>query len=382
MVMKDITPFTRDSNFELFRIVLMLMIVAHHYVVNSGLTSLFDFKNITGNMIFLQFFGFLGKTGINCFVLITGYFMAKSDFKLEKLAKLYLEMKFYTFTIFIIFLATGYSKFSIISLIKTIFSVIYNVGYGFTGTFLFLYMLVPFLNILIKNMNKKLHFTLLAILVFMFTIISTFFEHDTWNYLGWLITVYMIGAYIRMYPNKLFEKKRLYIISSIVSVICMWSSILVIDFVGSRFGFTDYYYMMNDSNKFLALICAISIFMYFKNVKIKKNMFINLVASSTYGVLLIHANSDTMRQFLWKDLLNNTAYYNSKFLIIHAIVSVIGVYSVCILIDQLRIKLIEKPLFKYININRDRYVTCYLNVEDKIVKNIYRLSAKMSASSR
>lgn len=30
---------TRDSNLELFRIVTMILIIAHHYVVNSGLTS-------------------------------------------------------------------------------------------------------------------------------------------------------------------------------------------------------------------------------------------------------------------------------------------------------------------------------------------------------
>lgn len=29
----------RASNLELYRIICMLMIVAHHYVVNSGLTS-------------------------------------------------------------------------------------------------------------------------------------------------------------------------------------------------------------------------------------------------------------------------------------------------------------------------------------------------------
>ena len=71
---------SRDSNFELFRIILMLAIVAHHYVVNSGLTGLYDFNNITGNMVFLQLFGFAGKIGINCFVFITGYFMIKSQF--------------------------------------------------------------------------------------------------------------------------------------------------------------------------------------------------------------------------------------------------------------------------------------------------------------
>ncbi len=30
---------TRSSNLELFRIITMLVIIAHHYVVNSGLTS-------------------------------------------------------------------------------------------------------------------------------------------------------------------------------------------------------------------------------------------------------------------------------------------------------------------------------------------------------
>lgn len=32
-------PGKRDSNLELYRVVVMLAIVAHHYVVNSGLTE-------------------------------------------------------------------------------------------------------------------------------------------------------------------------------------------------------------------------------------------------------------------------------------------------------------------------------------------------------
>ena len=30
---------TRDSNLELYRIIMMLLIVAHHYVINSGLDA-------------------------------------------------------------------------------------------------------------------------------------------------------------------------------------------------------------------------------------------------------------------------------------------------------------------------------------------------------
>jgi len=110
----------RYSNFELFRILLMLAIVAHHYVVNSGFHSLYDFNHITGNMIFLQLFGFAGKIGINCFVFITGYFMIKSQFKFQKLLKLYLEIKFYRWLIYVILVITGYEAFSFSKLFRTV----------------------------------------------------------------------------------------------------------------------------------------------------------------------------------------------------------------------------------------------------------------------
>ena len=105
----------------------MLLIIAHHYVVNSGISELYDFNNITGNMIFLQLFGFAGKIGINCFVFITGYFMIKSQFKFQKLLKLYLEIKFYKLVIYVLFLMTGYEVFSVSGCLKTVFNIAYGV---------------------------------------------------------------------------------------------------------------------------------------------------------------------------------------------------------------------------------------------------------------
>lgn len=344
----------RDSNFELFRIVLMFLIVSHHYVVNSGISQFYDFNNITGNMIFLQLFGFAGKIGINCFVFITGYFMIKSQFKFEKLLKLYLEIKFYRWILYIIFVISGYESFSISGMVKPIFNIAYGVGLGFTGTFVFLYMLIPFINAMLLNLNQKLHLILIGILVFLYTIISTFLFHDTYSNLGWMITTYIIAAYVRLYPCKWFENKKLYIWSTIFSVALSWASILVVDFVGSKVGFKNYYHMVANEHKFLALACSFSLFMLFKNIKIKQNKVINTIAASTFGVLLIHANSDAMRKFLWQDVLHNTSYYNSPFLIVHAILSVILVYVVCVCIDQVRIHLLEKPLFSYIEKRKNK----------------------------
>lgn len=94
----------RSSNLEILRIVAMLIIIAHHYVVNSGIVQLYDYSNITANMIFLQFFGFGGKMAINIFVLISSYFMCQYKLTWKKVLKLYLEVKFYAYCfIYIIF---------------------------------------------------------------------------------------------------------------------------------------------------------------------------------------------------------------------------------------------------------------------------------------
>jgi len=47
----------RDSNLELFRIITMFLIVAHHYVVNSGLTAPIYENVVSARSIFLLLFG-------------------------------------------------------------------------------------------------------------------------------------------------------------------------------------------------------------------------------------------------------------------------------------------------------------------------------------
>ena len=54
--------FRRDSGIELFRIISMIIIIAHHYVVNSGLIDLISVRTSTSAKdIFLLIFGWGGK---------------------------------------------------------------------------------------------------------------------------------------------------------------------------------------------------------------------------------------------------------------------------------------------------------------------------------
>ncbi|MEG0485361.1 MAG: hypothetical protein RR576_07930 [Oscillospiraceae bacterium] len=260
-----------------------------------------------------------------------------------------MEIKFYTILFYLLFLLTGYEAFSLKGLFKTVFSVFYQMNTGFTGGFIALYLIIPFLNLLIENLNEKSHRTLILTLIFIYTITATFFFSGSWGYLGWYITIYLIGSYVRLYLNPIFENKKIYIWFSLISLALAWASILTIDFVGRKLGFTNYYFFVADSHKILALICSFAFFMLFKNIQMKPNRFINTVAASTFGVLMIHANSYTMIRFLWQDVLHNTSFYNSSWLIVHAVCSVLGVYVICVAIDYLRIKFLEKPLFAYLD---------------------------------
>lgn len=329
---------------------MMLLIIAHHYVVNSGVTEFFDFSNITKNMILLQCIGAFGKTIINCFILITGYFSIKGRFSFKKVIRLYLEIKFYKIVIYTIFIALGLDAFSIKGFIKAIFNVIYGVNIGFPATLFLLYLLTPFINILIMKLNKKQYSVLLGILLFYFTIISTFsLTNNTFNEITWYIVVYLIGAFIRLYPNKYDKNTKMWSTSTIICIIISISSIIGIDIINHKFNVTfSPYYFVENAHKLLAVLTSISLFMMFKNITIKYNKLINIIASTTFGVLLIHTNGDIMRNWLWQDFFNVKGQYSSNSLYIHIILTIVCIYIVCVCLDLLRSKCIENTLFKHL----------------------------------
>lgn len=334
----------RSSNLELYRIIAMLLIVAHHYVVNSGLLdengSVYS-DLMSEKSIFYLLFGAWGKTAINCFVLITGYFMCKSQITVKKFVKLLAEVMFYHIMIWLIFMLTGYESFSFGGLIKMLLPV-KQVEANFAGCFLIFYLFIPFLNVLIHSMDEKKHLMLLGLCAFTYILFGTFHKVSM-NYVTWFIVLYIIASYIRLYPKPWFDKNGLWGCLTALSICVSVLSIICCAWFGNKFGLSDAYSFVQDSNTFLAVTNGVCSFMFFKNLKVPQSRFVNTVAASTFGVLLIHANSDTMRRWLWKDMLNNVGAYSTSYFALHAIGSVVGIFVICIVIDHLRIRFLERP---------------------------------------
>lgn len=192
----------RESNIELFRIIMMLLIVAHHYVVNSGVLDAINMPPYTWKHYFLYVFGMWGKIGINCFVLITGYFMCKSDITARKFLKLLLEVLFYNIVIYAIFALTGYEPFSIARMIKAI-SPIKSIADDFIGCFLIYYLMIPFLNAMVNHISKNQHQILICLCMLFFVVWDQIPGVEyRFNYVGWFCVLHVISSYIRVYiPN-------------------------------------------------------------------------------------------------------------------------------------------------------------------------------------
>lgn len=341
----------RDSNLELYRIILMLLIVAHHYVVNSGIMEAALADGFHKKSIFLLIFGSWGKISINCFILITGFFMCKSQITIKKFTKLLFEILFYNSIIYLLFASFNYVNFSLEGFLLSS-NPIKGITNDFSSCFLVFYLLIPFLNIVIKNVTKNKHLLLIMILLTFYSIFSMLsYAIITFNYVTWFCVIYIIGAYIRLYGIKIPRPRLAWPIIAITSIAISIVSVIICFYQSTKYGNQLPYYFIMDSNKPLAVIVSISLFMTFKNLRIKYNPIINTIASSVFGVLLIHANSDIMRYWLWHDTLNNaTIFYDgTAYLYAHAIASTVIIFITCVVIDQFRIKFLEKPFLKRIN---------------------------------
>ena len=364
----------RDSNIELFRILTMSLIVAHHFVVNSGLTAAdgpIYSDPLSWRSLFLLVFGAWGKTGINCFVLITGYFMCKSHITAKKFAKLFCEWMFYRLVIRAVFWISGYESFSLKALIKALIPIT-SISNGFTPAFILFFLFIPFLNILVQNLKERQHLLLLVWCAFTYVFLGTFPGLSvTMNYVSWFSVLYMISSYLRLYPKDFFHRTKLWGLLSLLCIMLDIASVISCAWLGRILGrYIKAFYFVTDSNTFLAIATGICLFMFFKNLSIKHNAFINTIAASTFGVLCIHAHSDTMRQWLWKDTVDCVGHYDSPLMPLYAIGAVLAIFIVCVIIDQLRIRLIEKLFFKLWDKHWDHIQTKYKKIESRVLSKI------------
>ena len=339
------TKHKRNSNIESLRIISMLMIVLSHYTVHSGINN--SSLSLGINRFLLES-STLGNIGVIIFVVITGYYLGRSDkpLQLKKLFNLIFEVLFYSIGIYLILLVLGVINFGWKDALRSIFP-ISSKSYWFATAYVVLYLFHPYINKLLNNLNRKEHLRLIAIGIFVFSILHTITTGDYYgNQLIQFVLFYTIGDYLGKYPDNKFARKNNRLLLLLTSVIILMTSIILLDLIGQRIPLANAHstYLFDRTSP-IAILFAISLFSCFAYKKEQYNGFINSAAITTFGVYLISDNY-LLRKIIWEDILKNKDYTDSNYLLLHMAISVICVYIACSIIDAVRHIVTERCFVK------------------------------------
>lgn len=378
----------RSSNLELARIVAMLSIVAHHYVVNSGAIEAISQAGEGPNALLLQLWGMWGKTAINVFVLITGYFMCEKDFRWRRVAKLVFQIEFWKVALLPLFLFAGLPlKAGIKGALSIAFLPLLSVNDGFTASFLVFYLAMPFLKLLIDSGGRSMHAAALGLLLAVDTVSFTFFRNSAaFTEVSWYCALFLIAAWLRRYPPAFIDDNRACRDLFAGSVALAVATVLAIDALCAALGvpwFEKGLYFVDQSGKAMALAVGLACFLFFRTAPIPQSRPINAVASTTFGVLLVHANSDAMRKVLWQELLDVPAAYGLplSLLVLHAVGSMLGVFAASSLLDWLRLRYIEPRCMAWYDANEEKMARTFSLVARIPGRILCRFEARLASVS-
>lgn len=328
---------TRQSNFELLRILAMIMIILHHiayhcikiqledkslYALGECFNQAVFFKRLLLPQILIS----AGKIGNIAFVLIAGYFLINKDINITKQIKKIVSQLLFTVPILVLcsYLCYKYcfNSFTGIQDLNLI-----NNGYWFVGYYIGIIIISYFfLNGFIKKLTQKDYLKVLCamfvitMIAFLRNIISDVSEGLITLFVG--VFIYALGGYIRLHNPFKYVRTFIFVIVIIISLtaICVsyYNNTLVKIVAVNNTHAQGMYQQINGLGEygFFNLLIGVSLFEIFKRIKIKTSKAINYVASSTFIIYLCHDN-DFIRS-LWKktNWVKNLYYDFSKFLIL------------------------------------------------------------------
>ncbi|WP_288807221.1 acyltransferase [uncultured Treponema sp.] len=358
----------RSSNFELLRILAMLMIVASHATQHSGSGAwTLITKPFSLNVFATYLFGTYGQTGVILFIIISSWFLCTSNsIHINKAVRLYFQTMISSVLIFLFVKFGDFEPVGIKEFIKALLTPVYS-GYWFIRTYLLFYILVPFLQKAVQAADEITHRKLLLVLTIILPVLHFFLPISTeFGSAGDFVYIFIAVSYLKKHEGNFLEKHCRLIFISLLTL--MQFSLLGANLFCYHFGFSTEFLKkvllhIYACHHIFVMLLSMSLFYIFKNyVKIGSSKVINTVAKTTFGVYIFHENplfcsygenglSD--KGLLFERWLHIGEHFESDILYpLYFLGCVIFVFACCSMIEFLRQNLcvfVERLCRKYCN---------------------------------
>ena len=329
--------------------------------------------NFTGGGTFNEFFSifigaFCGGVGNYLFVFISAWFLCEESFSLKRLFKIWKQVLFYSIIIGVFFFikkiptigfydrdlydSVGFfnaaKPIGKIDLIRSFLPVLMGNNW-FATCYIVFYLFLPVLNNLLSTIEKKMHLYLIVLMSVLGTIASFIPGQGLLHPCNFyhFINAYFIAGYIKKYDPPIFSNPfKNILIGVLICVFCgFWNCTL--DYFSRSFKIIDFvkkWLWLGNIDKFPILLASVFIFCGFVKLKPFSNRIINLIASTTFGVYLIHVNG-LLKIFIWHKILLCDSFADSPAYPLYLLASSLIVFISCSLIDLF----IRQPLTKSLN---------------------------------
>lgn len=290
----------RNANMELLRLLSMLMVVFLHAIGKSKLLVNL-YAEPSANGVIAWVLEALSLCAVNVFILISGYFLIDSKFKLGRLIELIFEMIFYSLGAFLVCMLLGvdiHEDIDIYFLLHTVFPVHMDL-FWFVAIYVVIYIMLPIIQAGVKNISQKqfrIALNLLLIFECGFKSCLPFrFEEDKMGYnLLWFLTVFLLGAYIKRYGLRFLNKPHRGLLLYFLNVALIIFETFVIGRVFIKHGRLESLLRVStEYNHIFVLMSALGLFaafLSFKPMNEKMGRVICALSPMALGVYLAHEN--------------------------------------------------------------------------------------------
>ena len=299
----------RNANMDLLRMLSMLMVTMLHALTKSDLL-LFMGSEVPVNGWIAWVLEALSVSSVNIFMLISGYFLISSKFKIGRLLEIVLQTMFYLVGAVILFLLLG--KFSLegMDIYKFLDYLlpIHMETYWFISAYVIIYMLLPLITGGVHAMSEKQLQRLIVILFVYECVIKSILpvrvvmDKRGYSFL-WYLILFLIGAYIRRYGFKIVKTAKRGWFVFIVSTVLIFAEIFILSRIQVQTGRLKEMTMVSlDYNHILVFLAAVGIFAAFLHAKPLGEKFgkiVCLISPYCLGVYLLQEN--LMMRYSWQD---------------------------------------------------------------------------------
>lgn len=363
----------RNYGLDILKILCVFLIVAHHYSVHGGFNE-FEVYSFNLKDVYIQLLSMFGKISCSIFVLITGYYtvLQSSTRKIyKKMINIIIKLFIYSISIYIVLLLTGYADFSIKNLMIMGFPLFF--GHWYIICYTVGILVAPLLNKILCRLSKSEFFSLISLLLLIWSIIPTFINF-LWIFstFDFFIIMYVIGAFIKLYfPFERAEKYRKKIFTIFFSSLLMLIiSVLVIDMLALKLNSN---FLINiatyfrEYNSIISVILSISSFLFFGTLKLKNYHNLYSLSNNSLGIYIIH-DCYLLNTIIWTKIYPNVRYFNNN-IFLHSIIKITAVFILCAFIDNVYNLLVNNNVNRFID-KIFNYYDKHLNIKNKFANSI------------